>query len=88
MVPDLVKLGIVVFGLVVASPEGRKGLGIFLNGLAEAEAQEAKRKEAQRQADIANSVLQRFAIPQPLETPIPPFLQRRPLLTRTSGGGK
>ena len=73
MVPDLLKLGLVVLGVVVASPEGRKGLGIFLNGLAEAEAQaqEAKRKEAQRQADIANSVLQRFAIPQPLETPNP-----------------
>jgi len=71
MVPDLVKLGIVVFGLVVASPEGRKGLGSILNGLAEAAAQEAQRKETQRRADVANLILQRFAIPPPLETPNP-----------------
>ena len=71
MVPDLVKLGLVVLGVVVASPEGRKGIGSFLNGLAEAAAQEAQRKEAQRRADVANLILRRFAIPPPLETPNP-----------------
>ena len=88
MVSDLPKVGLLALGIVVLSPQGRKNLGKFLNGLAEAGVRDARRKEAQRRAEIAISALQNYTSPQPLPVRTPNSPATQAFLERTSVGGK
>ena len=76
MASDLGKVGLLALGIMIISPQGRKQLSSLVNELAEAWEREARRKEAQLQAEAAISVLRQWAEAPPLTTPVASKPQR------------